>query len=75
MTSIAHSLVPVAGDVWRGDNTAARVVSEAPSTADNVVAEALIRGSDGAALTTTSNKGASGKNDTESGDMVGGRGW
>ena len=52
MTSVAHGLVPVAGDAWRGNNTAARVVVKTPFTADDVVVKASIRGSDKAALTT-----------------------
>ena len=38
MISVAHGLVPVASDVWRTDNTAAKAVAKAPSTADDVAA-------------------------------------
>ena len=54
MASVVHRLVlSVTGDAWRSNNTAARAVAQALFTADDVVTEALIRGSGRAALTTT----------------------
>ena len=71
MASVARGLVPVAGDAWRGDDTAARAVTEIPSMAGDVVTEALIRKSDGVALTTTTERAVRERRRAE----LGGRGW
>ena len=71
MASVARGLVPVTGDAWRDDNTTARAVTETPSTAGDVVTEALIRRSDGVALTTTTERAVRERRRAE----LGGRGW
>ena len=47
MASVTRGLMPLAGDAWRDDDTAAGTVVEASSAANAFVVEASVRGSDG----------------------------